>query len=78
MKNSSESIKTDKEQLEIVDDMMAEVLRSKTATERIQIGFGLWKSARDMLFSHLRSSNPEWDEVKLNREVVKRLSHGVT
>ena len=66
----------DREQFEMVDDVMAEVLSGKTASERLQIGFGLWKSARDMLFSHLRSSNPEWDETKLNREVAKRLSHG--
>lgn len=67
----------DREQIEMVDDVMAEVLSGKTASERLKIGFGLWKSARDMLFWHLRSSNPEWDETKLNREVVKRLSHGV-
>ena len=72
-----QTIQLDREQIEMVDDVMAEVLRGKTASERLQIGFGLWKSTRDMLFSHLRSSNPEWDETKLNREVVKRLSHGV-
>jgi hypothetical protein len=72
-----EGIRLDKGQIEMVDDVMAEVLRSKTAAQRIQIGFGLWKSAHDMLLSHLGSSNPEWDEAKLNREVAKRLSHGV-
>ena len=72
-----EEMRLDKGQIEMVTDAMAEVLRSKTAAQRIRIGFGLWTSARDMLLSHLRSSNPEWDEARLNREVAKRLSHGV-
>jgi hypothetical protein len=57
--------------------MMAEVLRNKTPAERIGIGFGLWTSARKMLLSHLGSIHPEWDAERLNKEVARRLSHGV-
>ena len=71
-----QGIRLDEGQIEVVDDVMAGVLRSKTAAQRIQIGFNLWKSARDMLLSHLRNSNPEWDAARLNREVAKRMSHG--
>ena len=63
--------------VEVVDDMMAEVLRNKTPAERISIGFGLWTSARRMLLSHLGSTHPEWDTERLNKEVARRLSHGV-
>lgn len=63
--------------IEVVDDIMAEVLRNKTPAERIRIGFGLWTSARKMLFSHLGSTHPEWDAERLNKEIAKRLSHGV-
>jgi hypothetical protein len=63
--------------IEIVDDMMAEVLQSKTPAERISIGFGLWTSARKMLLSHLGSTHPEWDDERLNKEVARRLSHGI-
>jgi hypothetical protein len=62
--------------IEIVDDLMAEVLRNKTPAERIAIGFGLWTSARNMLLSHLGSTHPEWDAERLNKEVARRLSHG--
>jgi hypothetical protein len=52
-------ISLDKNRIEVVDDMMAEVLRKKTPAERIAIGFGLWTSARKMLLSHLGSTHPE-------------------
>lgn len=69
-------IPLDTNRIEVVDDAMAEVLKSKTPAERIAIGFGLWTSARNMLLSHLGSTHPEWDEERLNKEVAKRLSHG--
>jgi hypothetical protein len=40
------SLRLDRGQIEVVDDAMAEVLRRKTAAERIRIGFALWTSAR--------------------------------
>jgi hypothetical protein len=72
-----EGFRLDKNRIEVVDDMMAEVLRRKTPAERISIGFGLWTSARKMLLSHLGSTHPEWDAERLTKEVAKRLSHGV-
>jgi hypothetical protein len=62
--------------IEMVEDLMAEVLRSKTPAERIAIGFGLWTSARNMLLAHLGATHPEWDAERLNKEVARRLSHG--
>jgi len=64
------------ERLEIVDDIMAEVLISKSPLERLQIAFGLWRSARHQLASHLRNQHPDWEEDKLNSEIARRMSHG--
>jgi hypothetical protein len=63
--------------IEVMDDIMAEILRKKTPAERIQIGFGLWTSARNMLTAHLKSTHPDWDEKQISQEVAKRLSHGI-
>jgi hypothetical protein len=63
--------------IEVVDDVMAEILRKKTPAERIQIGFSLWTSARKMLTAHMKSTHPDWDENQISREVAKRLSHGI-
>jgi hypothetical protein len=63
--------------IEVMDDVMAEILRKKTPAERIQIGFNLWTSARKMLTAHLKSTHPDWDEKQISQEVAKRLSHGI-
>jgi len=69
-------MRLDKGQIEVVDDVMAGILRNKTPAERIHIGFEMWISAQKMLLSHLRATNPHWNKKRLNREVARRLSHG--
>jgi hypothetical protein len=60
-----------------MDDTLAEVLRRKTPAERIKIGFGLWTSARDMLLAYLKKTHPEWSIEMVEKEVARRLSHGI-
>jgi len=69
-------MRLDKGQIEVMDDLMAEILRNKTPAERIHIGFEMWRSAQKILSSHLRAANPHWSNEQLNREVAHRLSHG--
>ena len=64
------------DQIEIMDETMAEVLRAKTPAERLQIGFGFWTSAQKMLQTHLATQHPDWDAARVSREVARRLSHG--
>jgi hypothetical protein len=63
--------------MEVVDDVMAGILRRKTPAERIEIGFKLWTSARKMLTAHLKSTYPDWSDKQISKEVAKRLSHGI-
>ncbi|MBI5555024.1 MAG: hypothetical protein HY920_04115 [Elusimicrobia bacterium] len=70
------SLRLDKGQIEVMDSTMVDILRRKTPAERIAIGFGLWISARNMLASHLRHTHPQWSEEELQREIIKRMSHG--
>lgn len=62
--------------IEIMDDVMAEVLRAKTPAERLAIANGMWRSARRMLESILRSERPDWTDEEIRREVARRMSHG--
>ncbi len=55
---------------------MADVLRAKTAAERIRIGFDLWTSTRNMLLVHLGKTHPDWNAERIKQEVDRRLSHG--
>lgn len=70
-------MRLDDGQIEVLDDAMAEIFKKKTPAERLQIAFGLWRSAREQLLHYLRSLHPEWDEKQVEKEVAKRLSHGV-
>lgn len=62
--------------LEIVDEMMATVLRDKTEAQRRAIGNGLWVYSRNLLPSILRQKNPDWTDEQIRRETARRLSHG--
>jgi hypothetical protein len=58
--------------IEMVDPVMAEILRSKTEAERLEIAWGMWRSARSMLVNILRSEHPNWTEKEINREIARR------
>ncbi len=66
----------DKQQIEVVDDEMAQVLRLKTGAERLQIASEMFSSARQMIINMLRSQHPDGDEQKINAQAARRLSHG--
>jgi len=69
-------MRLDAGQIEVLDEAMAEVLRSKSGAERLRIAFGMYSSARRMLLSHLRSEHPDWDEARVTAEAARRMSHG--
>ena len=69
-------IRLDQGQIEVGDNLMAGILRGKTWSERIRIGFDLWQSTRNMLLVHLRKTHPDWNAEKIKHEVARRLSHG--
>ena len=62
--------------IETLDDRMAEVLRAKTGAERLHIADEMYAWARHMLLSHLRTEHPDWNKARIQREAVRRLSHG--
>jgi hypothetical protein len=66
----------DPRQIEVIDDVMAEVLRRKSGAERLQIASAMHGSARKTLTHYLASQNPDWNSEKLTREVARRLLHG--
>jgi hypothetical protein len=66
----------DRVHLEWVDDDMAAIFRAKTPAERLEVAFSIWRSARDMLASILRSQHPDWSREQIEAETARRLSHG--
>ena len=70
------TMRLDRGQIEVMDEIMAAMLWEKIPAERLQIGFGFWMSAKKMLQTHLATEHPDWDAARVSREVAMRLSHG--
>jgi Rv0078B-related antitoxin len=62
--------------MEIVDDRVAEILRSKSPAERLVIADGMWRFARRMIREIIVREHPDWSEAEINRQVARRMSHG--
>lgn len=62
--------------MEIVDRDMAQVLAAKTEVERLEIGWGMWRSAVRMMTRILRAEHPDWAEEAIGREVARRMASG--
>ena len=69
-------MKLEDRNIEVLDDRMIEVLKSKTPQQRLLIAFGIWESAKKQLTNYFRSIHPDWDDEIIRREVARRLSHG--
>ena len=62
--------------MEIVDRDMAQVLAAKTEAERLQIGWGMWRSAVRMMTRMIRADHPTWTDQEVQSEVARRMSRG--
>ncbi len=61
--------------IEVVDPVMAEVLRKKTEAERLAISWSLWDFARRLIGATLRSEHADWTEAQVQRETTRRMAH---
>ena len=55
---------------------MLRVLASKTETERLQIAWGMWRSARKMLQRIVTAEHPELTGREQDQITARRMSHG--
>lgn len=69
-------MRLDPGQIEIIDPAMADILHRKSPAERLAIASGIWESVRTMLLTQLSERYPDWDLDQVEREVVRRMSHG--
>jgi len=74
-KKNENNFRLDEGQIECPDDEMIAVYRKKSPMERIKIASEMWESARLQIGAVLRSQHPDWQEARVNKEVIKRLSH---
>ncbi|MDB5390947.1 MAG: hypothetical protein JWM11_6593 [Planctomycetaceae bacterium] len=63
--------------VEVMDPMVAEIMRKKTPVERLAIAFNMWNTARVILRGAIKSEHEDWTAEEVNREIAKRISGGV-
>ena len=63
-------------QIEVMDDAMAEVYRTKTSAERLAIAHDMWRYARQRQDAAVRWQYPDWNDEEVLREVNRRMLRG--
>jgi hypothetical protein len=63
-------------QIEFIDQTMAAVLAEKSESQRLQIAWGMWRSARRMLTQLVQSQNKSWTPDQVQQEVNRRMAGG--
>ena len=61
---------------DVIDDEMAAVLAEMTEQQRLEIAFGMWRSARAMIQAIVAAEHPDWREEEVQKVVARRMSHG--
>lgn len=72
------TVRLPKLNIEVIDDQMAAFLRAKTPAEKLAMCNGMWRSARRLIEAAVSREHPDWSPLELQREVVRRMSHGAT
>ena len=63
--------------MEVMYDARSDVMRQKTKVDRLRIARRMWKSARVILRGAIRIEHPDWNIDKANREIARRINHGL-
>lgn len=59
--------------VETMDQVMVEVMRSKSPAERLAIAFRMWESARAIISASVRKMHPDWPEAEMEAEIAARM-----
>jgi hypothetical protein len=70
------SFRLDPGQIEVVDDRIAEILKTKSGQERLSMVWDAWAFYEKTIKAYLKNIHPEWKEEQIQKEVVRRVTHG--
>jgi hypothetical protein len=62
--------------IESVDPALADVLRKKTPAQKVAMVTAANQTARLLAAAGIRFTNPDWDESRIQAEVIKRVCGG--
>lgn len=72
----TKSFRLDRGQIEVIDDKVAEIMKTKSGMERLNMVWDAWAFFEKTIKTHLKNMHPEWTEEQIQREIVRRVTHG--
>ena len=63
------------QQIDVIDDRAAEILRQMTAAEKLAIADRMWRFAQQMLRTDIVKEQTHFTEAAIEAEVAGRISH---
>lgn len=73
---TTKPLRLDKGQIEVVDDKVAEIIKTKSGPERLSMVWDAWSFFEKRITAHLKSMHPEWTEEQIQKEIVRRVTYG--
>ncbi len=70
------NLKIDPRRIEVLDPKVAEILRTKTGTERVQMTVESNRSMRRRLEAFIRKAHPTWTDDEVRTEIARRVLDG--
>jgi hypothetical protein len=64
--------------IEVIDEDLADVLRSKTPREKVQMIDAANRTARLLAAAGIRFQHPNWNEEQVRAEVIRRVCGGTS
>ena len=59
--------------IEVIDDDLAAILRTKSPAERVTMTAEANETARELAAAGIRHDHPDWPEFQVQREVARRM-----
>jgi hypothetical protein len=63
-------------QIEVVDEAVAAILRTKTFAEKVAIVESMNRTNRLFVMAGIRAAHPDWEDALVQRELVRRMTRG--
>jgi hypothetical protein len=64
--------------LELPDERVLAILRTKSTIERFQLANEANKTARALVAGYIKTTHPDWTDSQIDAEVARRMLHGAT
>ena len=74
--HEKKGLRLDRGQIEVIDDKIAEIMKTKSGQERLNMVWDAWTFFEKTIRAYLKNRHLEWTEEQIQKEIVRRVTHG--